>query len=247
MRIERKLLATTAALVIGFSAGAVANAAPTSAPWDGAYIGANVGANIASGNFSLPGDQGDVLQGADNTQTAVTGGGQIGFNHQFNGPYVIGLEGDIVDTSATPTVTACNVRDGCFTSAHDSFTTFNNLHEGVGGHVRARLGYAAGPTLFYVAGGYSVLDTRMDLIGDCFNAANPTVPLIFNFSREKTVSGYNIGAGVEHAVTSHITLRAEYLYDDYGSQLYAGDGAEWNDRVIHLTNSNIRVAANYRF
>ena len=51
-----------------------------------------------------------------------------------------------------------------------------------------------------MAGGYSVAKTRMDLVGDCYNGADPSVPTIYAFSRSKTISGYNVGAGVEHAL-----------------------------------------------
>ena len=239
-------------MLLGLAAGsaialcaAVANAAPVQ-DWSGFYVGGVVGANVEHGHFSLPGDTSDVLLSDHANATGLTGGGLIGFNKQYQN-YVVGIEGDVVAGAADRKVTACTAIDGCFTPAHDSFTTYNRLKQGVSGHLRVRLGYAMDRTLVYVAGGYSVADTRLDLVGDCFNPANPPTPTVYTFSRGKTVSGFNIGAGVERAVTDHIAVRAEYVYDDFGGQTYRGDAPEWNDRRIDLHNSNFRVAASYRF
>jgi hypothetical protein len=36
-------------------------------------------------------------------------------------------------------------------------------------------------------------------------------------------------------------LRAEYIYDGFGHQLFRGDGAEWNDRRIAVRSSTVRI------
>ena len=119
---------------------------------------------------------------------------------------------------------------------------------GTGAARNDEVGIARDDNLFYVVGGYSVAQTRLDLVGNCFNPGNPSVPLIFNFSRSKTLSGFNIGAGVEHAIGSQLRVRAEYVYDDYGDQTYPGDaGGEWNARDISVHNSNLRFGLSYRF
>ena len=225
-------------------AGAAAAQPKTS--FNGAYAGILVGAQFGSASFALPGDMADVLQSDHSKKTGLSAGGLIGFNAAFD-RVTLGLEGDLTGSNKTRGVVACTAVDGCFTSAHDSFTTYNQLHQTLNGHVRVRVGVANGANLFYVAGGYSVAKTRLDLIGDCYDPANPPVPTVYTYSRSKTVSGYNIGAGVEHAVGSHLLIRAEYLYDGYGHQTYAGDGAEWNDRLISLHDSNLRVGVSYKF
>ena len=242
----KKNFLVTAAGVGAFSLAGAAVAQPA-ANWDGPYVGVLAGAQFGSTGFALPGDTGDVLQSDHASQTAFTWGGMVGFNVTTGG-VVLGVEGDLMDADNTKTVVACTTPDGCFTSAHDSFTTFNNLKQTLNGRVRARVGIARGDNLFYVAGGYSVAKTRLDLVGDCFDPADPTVPLVFTFSRSRTLSGFNIGAGVEHAIGSHLRIRAEYVYDDYGSQTYAGDGSgEWNDRLISVHDSNLRLGVSYQF
>ena len=243
MTFKTSLAAGTAMAALALAGAAAAQPA---ANWNSAYAGVLAGAQIGSAGFALPGDNADVLQNDHASKTAFSAGGVIGFNATLGG-MVVGLEGDLADANKTRSVIACNVTDGCWTSAHDSFTTDNRLKETLSGHVRVRAGFAQGDNLFYVAGGYSVAKTRLDLIGDCYDPANPPVPTVYTYSRSRTVSGYNIGAGVEHAMGSHLLIRAEYLYDGYGTQTYAGDGAEWNDRRISLHDSNLRVGVSYKF
>ena len=237
-------LAACAALL--FDAGA-AHAAPRDGrSWTGFYVGAVGGAQRTSSHFALPGDQADVLLSDHNSRSSWFGGGLAGVSYQTNN-VVLGLEADVVAEDARQQVTACTAIDGCWTPAHDSFTTLNHLKERDAAHLRARTGIVAGDNLFYVAGGYSIAKTRLDLTGECFNPGDPTTPLLFNFSRKKTISGFNLGAGVERRLGRHASVRAEYVYDDYGRQLYRGDGAEWNDRRIRLRNSSLRLAVSYRF
>jgi opacity protein-like surface antigen len=115
------------------------------------------------------------------------------------------------------------------------------------GRLRARIGWTSGNTLFYAAGGYSFADTKMSLVGLCYDAAHPATPDVFNFSRKKTLSGFNLGLGMETPIAEHITLRAEYLFEDFGHTTYAGEAPEWNDRSIGVRNSALRVAVAYHF
>ncbi len=243
-----KLLATALAGALGLAAigGASAQAAPNAATWNGPYAGVLVGAQLGSAEFSLPGDVSDVLLKSTAGKTAFEGGALVGFDHQM-GDLVVGVEGDFTDTNRVRQVTACNVTDGCWTPNHDSFTTHNLLKETEQGHVRLRAGMASGNSLFYVAGGYSIAAAQLNLIGDCWNSSSPSTPLVFTYQRNETLSGFNVGAGVETALSRHLSMRAEYLFDDYGAHLFPGDGAEWNDRRISVKNSNLRVGVSYRF
>ena len=237
-------LAAASALLLG--AGSAQAASRQDDSWSGAYVGIAAGAQWTRAHFALPGDKADALLSDHDTGAGWSAGGLVGFNVQTKGA-VLGLEADLVDGDARQHVTACTVPDGCWTSAHDSFTTLNHLKERLTGHLRARAGIASGRTLFYLAGGYSMARTRLDLIGECFNPGDPQTPLLFNFSRKKNVSGFNLGAGAERRLGRHFSLRAEYVFDDYGHQLYRGDGTEWNDRRIALRNSSLRMALSYRF
>lgn len=246
MTLKRLPALASASLLLSVCATGAALAQPAAGDWSGPYVGVTAGASFERSHFALPGDLNDVLQQDKDSKTRFVGGALLGFNHQ-SGSTVFGLEADISSPRGTQTVTACTAIDGCWTPAHDSFTTFNYLKVKASGRLRARIGEVVGDNLFYVAGGYSIADTRLDLVGNCFNGGNPTVPLVFNFSRKKTLSGFNLGAGVEHAIGAHLIARAEVIYDSYGSQTWRGEAPEWNDRKIGVHDTDLRAAVSYRF
>jgi len=243
LRTSSRALALSAAFAL---AAGVTRAAAADAGWSGAYVGLVAGAQHTSTKYALPGDTADALQSDHASKTSALGGAVVGFDHQGDN-VLLGVEAQVLDGSNRQGVTACTVPDGCWVPTHDSFTTLNRFKEGPNGRIRLRAGVANGDTLFYVAGGYSVAKTRLDLVGLCFNPGNPNTPLLFNFSRSKTISGFNLGAGVERRIGDRLSVRAEYVFDDFGHQLYRGDGVEWNDRRISVHNSDLQAALTYRF
>ena len=72
-------------------------AAPAYVPynWSGFYIGANIGA--AWGGADL--DSSNGFRGSTHTDAAFIGGGQVGYNFQFNPSIVIGAEADFQGSS----------------------------------------------------------------------------------------------------------------------------------------------------
>jgi outer membrane immunogenic protein len=234
------LLLSTAAAVADVDNG------PMSRDWNGFYVGATAAAQLSSTHFALPGDTGDALQQTHANRVSILGGGIAGYNDQI-GAMVLGVEADIASGSGTSSVTACTVPDGCFTPAHDSFTTLNRLNDAFNGRLRARLGWAVGYSLFYAAAGYSYADTKLSLVGLCYNPADPSVPTIYNFDRARNLSGFNLGVGVEQGLGQHWVVRAEYVFDDFGNETYPGEAPEWNDRRISIVDSAVRVAVAYRF
>jgi opacity protein-like surface antigen len=236
--IMTKVLPLAAALTM-LSATAFAN------DWSGLYLGAEAGAQFSNTQFSLPGDEDDVLLQSHNNKTSFIGGGIIGYNW-VDGTTLFGIEADMTNGDKAR-VTACNVEDGCFTSEHDSFTTFNNVKTNWSGRLRARLGMTDGDMLYYAAAGYSRADTRLSLVGLCYDETDPTVPTIYNFGRSKNLSGFNLAIGAERALGEHFFVRVEYLYEDFGETTYKGAAPEWNDRRISIDHNDIRVAAAYKF
>lgn len=240
----RKLLPLAAVSLLASSVAAFAQT--DAGDWSDFYVGGAGGAEFGNAHFALPGDKHDALKSNKGDSTNFTGGGLAGFNFQSDN-FVYGIEGEVAGGDSTRSATACTVPDGCFVTTHDSFTTFNHLKTGVSERLRARLGIAEGGTLFYVAGGYSHADTKLSLIGDCYNFADPTVPLVFTFGRSRQISGFNLGLGVERNFAQNFFVRGEYLYEDFGAQTWAGDGAEWNNRRISLNDNQLRIAVGYRF
>jgi outer membrane immunogenic protein len=86
---------------------------------------------------------------------------------------------------------------------------------------RARLGYAWDRTMLYVTAGIAATDTN--------NVA------ISGFA------GGVYGVGIEHAFAPRWSVKAEWLYVDYGTEIIALGGA------ATLDNHLLRLGVNYRF
>ena len=161
--------------------------APVAYNWTGCYIGGNAGGEWA--NTSGPGNFGPFPGSPlfDNSSTSFDfsgggnsfiGGGQLGCNYQ-TGLFVFGIEGDTDWKHLS--------RTGNFVSAPKPFP-FNtdtadgslNLTSNWQASLRARLGYAAGPILWYATGG--VAFTRVSLDGHSlfsnFETIDSPVPLV---------------------------------------------------------------------
>lgn len=185
--------------------------------WTGFYIGANLGYAWSDRDFTntLTGAPGGVQLSAANRGGdhghGVLGGAQIGFNYQFTGNWVAGVEADIDAAHVTSSKYACFQGFGtgvCGTRDTD-LKTF--------GTVRARLGYAFDNVLVYGTGGWAwgrgTNTTVFTCIGpDCpaTSAVPPTSPLPTGVNVNP--NGWAAGAGVEWAFLPNWSMRVEYLH-----------------------------------
>lgn len=95
---------------------------------------------------------------------------------------------------------------------------------------RVRAGYSFGRVLAYGTGGAAVTGASVD--SGLVDSGN-------------THWGWTLGAGVEAAVTDHVTARLEYQYADFGKEFYQtgiGTGAD-----VDLNTSTIRAGVGYKF
>jgi outer membrane immunogenic protein len=173
-----KKIAIFAAALVALAFSAPANAAdiPAKGPYYKAaapvfnWTGFYVGGHVGYG------------WAEDNTGVeadGVLGGVQLGYNWQLSRNWVFGIETDIAATDMT-------------SAAGVSLDYI--------GTVRARVGYAADRTLFYVTGGYAYTELSTGLTGD----------------------GYALGAGIEYAFSRNWSAKVEYMFHnlDFGA---AGD------------------------
>lgn len=142
-------------------------------------------------------------------------GGTIGYNWQ-NGLYVFGIEGDYSWANVNGSTTAV-----CGVSCSSELRSL--------GTVRARLGYAAGQFLPYVTGGYAFGDLRRGFGGT---------------SDSKTADGWTAGAGIETILAPHWTVKAEYLYVDFGKNNVPIAGFP---TTVDFQTHIVRAGLNYRF
>ncbi len=245
-----KLLAT-AALGVGaveLAAAADLGAMPYKAPaavvdegWAGFYVGGQVGFGSEStrwNNFGPSAAFSPLGSVTDGRTSGVIGGGQVGYNFQ-NGNWVFGVEGSLSAASF----------NGSFTSPYAPATGQFSSKVPWLGTVTGRVGYAFGPWLPYVKGGFATgeVDTRLQ----------DTALGAFTSSSAQHY-GWTAGGGVEYKVTQRLSLGLEYMYTDLGrttdisgpqTSLATGapvPGTQENYGVTARTQS-IMGRLNYRF
>ncbi len=193
--------------------------------WSGIYVGAQVG--YAWGDRDV--DFSDIPVTSNPEPNGILGGAYLGYNAQLSNGIVVGVEGDFAFTDLHDS-------DGLTAPAPlpgQSFEVDVNWTAAV----RARLGYAAGRFLPYLAGGVAFAD--VDHEG--FSAPNASAG-----TGSDTFVGWTIGAGAEYAFTDNVIVRAEYRYTDFGSEDYAGD-PNFEARSVDLKTNDIRFGISYKF
>jgi outer membrane immunogenic protein len=169
--------------------------------WTGFYVGGNIGYARSPGSADIMVD-GVPLFTLSETMSGVIGGAQAGANWQ-TGNAVFGIEADIQGTSQSVSGSmnvvdvsgAVNVPGATVTATNtDKITSF--------GTVRGRLGVASGRALFYATGGWAYWTWTSNL----------TVAGLGTASFSNFQGGGAIGGGVEYAIASNWTVKAEYLY-----------------------------------
>lgn len=148
-------------------------------------------------------------------------GGTVGYNYQI-GQFVTGIEASLDWAGLTKSEA---LADGSLTSQK-----VNSL-----GNVLARFGFAADRALFYVAGGYAGGDVQ----GNDLTAGG------LSLSHSGWQNGWALGAGVEYAITDHISLKGQYLFSQLNDKTYF---AGTPDVVKAGVNVNAFTAGvNYKF
>jgi outer membrane immunogenic protein len=210
---------------------------PVAAPpsWTGAYIGLNGGYGWSASsqiNFTANDPLSAILLSAPVVPPAVRlqggfGGFQVGYNWQISSKWLVGAETDFQFSSIDGTGTTANFINAPSLTA----TVTADQHVQWFGTLRARLGFL--PTdnlLIYGTGGlsYGRIDENINV-----GFAGATGPIIigvgpfdapciaggancFIGTSSRTATGWTAGAGAEYVISSHVTVKAEYLYVNLG-------------------------------
>jgi outer membrane immunogenic protein len=197
------------------------------------------------------------------------GGGQFGYNWQFNGRGVAGFEADIAWTSQNRNVVFAN-SIAPFPGVVDAYNATISSHLDYLGTVRGRLGFLATPAfLLYGTGGLAYGGVRSSTVetalisppaacagGSCFGSGGG--------SFADTRVGWTAGAGGEWMFAPNWSVKLEYLYYDLGGASYPttlnqvcnGPGCFFNGVVfgsttgttsLRYTGSIARVGVNWHF
>jgi outer membrane immunogenic protein len=211
--------------------------------WSGVYVGVFGGwahnrttATDITGEEYGGGTAGATLSLSDD---GLIGGVTAGFNFQ-NGSWVFGPEVELGWASNDKTVVE-NGDDGLYTEY------------GLYGAVTGRIGYAANRTLFYGKGGLAFA-TIKSAGGEFDGVGNEGDNGKWGFDGneagfgDETRYGWTIGGGVEHAFTDQWTIKAEYLFADFGSETYFDLLGE-NDEPFAFDDQlhTIKIGLNYQF
>ena len=161
--------------------------------WNGFYMGAHVGGSFSSSDYT---NGSDLI---DNDMDGFTYGLLVGFDHQFNSPWLVGLEGDFSLSTEEGSKTSGTVK------ADDDVKWTTRL--------RGRAGYLINPdALVFAAGGFSYSNRE----------SNVSISTLSYENKDDYSLGWNIGFGAEAKIDNKIRARAEYLYDRYNLDMNAG-------------------------
>ena len=222
--------------------------------WTGFYIGGNVGYSWGRNNVDIVGSSTTTTRtrefrtagqnlisdttvvtgptafagtGGSTNVDGIIGGGQIGYNWQFDRSWVFGLEADIQGSGEKGDFAVCAGVLGC------SVVGTANYKLNWFGTVRGRLGVL--PTdrvLLYVTGGlaYGEVESNHALGFVGF----PTAA----FGTKQTKAGYTVGGGIEGALGGNWTAKAEYLFMDLGS-FGGGTGAFASSTSVNFPDTPV--------
>jgi opacity protein-like surface antigen len=231
---SRRIALATAALALALPAHAAdlavkapAPLAPAAYSWTGLYVGANFGAAVTSEQATTP------FGTSSPDPAGAIGGGQIGYNFQFAPSWLMGIEGDIDGASTRGNTNVVSPPVGGTTTAL-SIASDHNWYATLSG----RLGYVAGPWLFFAKGGGTWMnaDYQIQVNSGVGGAA----------SINTTRSGWTAGVGVEYQLLPKWTVKVEYDYLDFGTSNLnfapLGIGTTFKTDV-----NEIKVGANYHF
>ena len=248
-------MGATVVMIAGLiSPSGTAGAASPSFTWGGLYGGVHIGYGWGNADTELtPLPTAAVFVNlAPQTQSpdpdGVIGGLQAGYNWQW-GAIVLGAETDfswsamsgtkqtspIIQNNGTPFPGAGYI------NVHQDTDWFGTLRVRVGGTPIPRL-------LLYGTGGLAYGRVNYSANTNFLPPGSEQYPVSFG----KTKVGWTAGAGVEYALGSRWSVKAEYLYYDLGSETAIANaspalppfqiGYEW-DTAAHI----VSIGLNYRF
>jgi len=259
LQYRRSSCYLTALFFLAAPLSALAEDAPAS-KWNGIYIGGSAGVGFGGNSNSLdldgfnyfkitppadrPGEITDV--GSD---SAFIGGGQMGLNYALNNQWVIGIEADLsaFDLSASRTPASSKADWGADTLVIVEMDWLAT--------VRGRVGYAVDKWLVYGTGGVAFNDGQYRNYDFC---KEPPCGSGLMDARGDMDVGWTVGGGVELALTSALTAKAEYLFVRFDGERYTGTASfpeaggkiptEDYDFSASPTDLNIiRLGLNYKF
>lgn len=221
-------------------------------------------------NYSTTLATGSTFSSGFGNHAGFTGGGQFGYNWQFNGRGVAGFEADIAWADQNRSVAFASLTpNAVFPTFPLAYSATISRRLDYLGTVRGRLGLLATPSfLLFGTGGLAYGGVRSStaetatLQPTCGGAVTCTGVGGGSFSDNRV--GWTAGAGGEWMFAPHWSAKVEYLYYDLGHVNYAtglsqfcnGVGCAVNGGLfssatgvtsLRNTGSIVRVGVNWHF
>jgi outer membrane immunogenic protein len=189
--------------------------------WTGFYVGANMGWAFGRGQITD-----STGAGISATNSAFAGGGQVGYDYQFSGGFVLGARAmfDWTKLRGSGTFASGPNVNSIGNTQTTSFTT-----------VSARLGYAVTPTsLVYVLAGGAWSHADYDIFAGGVKTAQGS----------NNKGGYDFGVGYEQMLAPNWSAFLEYNYMNFGT---ASGTIPSGPVSVKKDTQNILVGVNWRF
>jgi outer membrane immunogenic protein len=171
-------------------------------------------------------------------------GAAAGYNGQW-GMIVAGIEGEVGYVGLRGSVIDPN--GTAIFGTPDTETSFRSDFYAA---LNARLGIAAGPALLYVKGGGALLRARASTIDPCIAPPAECGTGTLTMNGSETMLGWSIGGGAEWAFDPRWTVKAEYVFFDFGSIDTTGTSnvpGEFYRQSIDVHAHTVRLGVSYRF
>ena len=163
--------------------------APAAPANGGFYAGVHLGYGWSKPGYEEP-DYPDY--DLNPTMQGLAGGLVAGYDMPMNG-LTLGIEGDIGLLDAEKKANE--------DADYNDYTAFDMKWNA---HLRARVGTELGGARLFVAGGLAIAKLEADDTDDDWG------------SFTKTYTGWTLGGGAEQRVSDRLSIRAEYLHDEFG-------------------------------
>jgi len=207
--------------------------------WTGFYIGADIGGNFGNTSSHWLGTN---WNSRSTDTSGVLGGGYIGYNlaglfnnyQIFGGGIVAGVEGEFQGLSNNNTFNFINPNTGDAISLKAEQNWLAS--------VNGRLGISYDRALFYAIGGAAWTEGKVTA-----TVYSPANLFVGQLSNSKTISGWDVGGGVEYAFTPNWLGRVEYRYYQFDNFTLGNGAIWWNPLRENLTNNTVRVGLAYLF
>ena len=220
---------------------------PAEFSWTGFYAGVNVGGGIDHFAFPYtigePGLNNNMEARSGITASGPFGGLQAGYNYEL--PFFHVVAGFEIDSEVAG-IRGQTTVNGTFLSGVPVSATFGSKFEDFG-TARVRLGYALGRFLPYLTAGFTYATTET-----YYSLATPGLFSSGSITETRTGVFPHVGAfgiGLEYAIDSHFTVKAEYFYEFINSRAVLFTPAlastvDFNTRTMYHVG---RVGLNYKF